>query len=153
VTLETIKDILDWTRRLHQELADAYRDGSETITDERARMLLNYVADHEARIAETIKHYEDDTSVRTMDTWVQDYFQHNPFFVSGMQALMATPGLKTEEVLDATVKFHQNLIGVYKDLAESAPTERMRELFENLQSLEQHELMRMVHTAERFNDV
>lgn len=152
MTLETIKDILDWTRRLHAELAETYRMNSNAFDDERAKLLINYVADHEARIAETIKHYEDDASVQTMDTWIQDNLQTNPF-VKNMQTMFGIPGFSSDEVLDQTVKFHQGLVSMYAELAQSAQSERVRELFQNLESMEQHELMRMVHTAERFNDL
>ena len=87
-----------------------------------------------------------------LDTWVQDYVQKNPF-MQGMMTSLKFAGMSSEDILSATVSSHQHLIDLYKGLAESAQTKQLRELFENMQSLEMHELMRMVHTTERFNDL
>ena len=152
MTLETIKDILDWTRQLHEELARLYRDSSGESDDEKTRMLMTYVADHLERLAEAIAHYEKDSTVTMMDSWIQDYVEKNPF-MQGWRNAMNLAGMNFDQVLDNTVKTHQQLIGLYEDLAEASKTERMKELFENLQNLEQHELMRMVHTTERFSDI
>ena len=49
MTVETIKDILDWTRKLHVQLEEVYRTTSDESDSERTKMLLSYVADHEAK--------------------------------------------------------------------------------------------------------
>lgn len=152
MTVETIKDILDWTRKLHVQLEDVYRTTSNETDSERTKMLLSYVADHEAKLAETIEHYEKDATVTIIDTWVQDYILKNPF-MQGMMTSLKFAGMSSDEILNATVSSHQHLIDMYKGLAESAQTNQLKELFENMQSLEMHELMRMVHTTERFNDL
>lgn len=152
MTIETIKDILDWTRDLHRELADVYRANSDASKDERTKMLLRYVADHEMRLADAVAHHEKDPSVQLIDTWVQDYVQKNPF-MQGMMGAFKLAGMNYDQILTPTVQAHQHLIGLYEELAENAKTDRLKELFENMQSLEQHELMRMVHTTERFNDL
>ena len=152
MTVETIKDILDWTRKLHEQLEDVYRVTSDESDSERTKMLLNYVADHEAKLAEAIDHYEKDATVKLVDTWVQDYIMKNPF-MQGLMTSLNFAGMSSDEILNATVTSHQHLIDLYRGLAESAQTNQLKELFENMQSLEMHELMRMVHTTERFNDL
>lgn len=152
MTVETIKDILDWTRNLHVQLEEVYRTTSDETDSERTKMLLSYVADHEAKLAEAIEHYEKDVTVNMIDTWVQDYIMKNPF-MQGMMTSLKFAGMSGDEILNATLSSHQHLINLYKDLAESAQTKQLQELFENMQSLEMHELMRMVHTTERFNDL
>lgn len=152
MTLESIKDILDWTKQLHEELAEVYRRSSGENEDEKTRLLMNYVADHQQRLADAIANYEKDPGVTLMDSWIQDYVEKNPF-MQGWRSFMNLSGMNFDQVLDNTVKAHQQLISLYEELAEASKTERMKELFENLQNLEQHELMRMVHTTERFSDI
>lgn len=152
MTVETIKDILDWTRKLHTQLEEVYRSCSDESDSERTRLLLNYVADHEAKLAGAIEHYEKDASLNLIDSWVQDYIMKNPF-MQGMMTSLKFAGMSSEDILNATVASHQHLIDMYKDLAESAQSQQLKELFENMQFLELHELMRMVHTSERFNDL
>ena len=152
MSVETIKDILDWTRSLHEQLAEVYRTTSEEADSERTKMLLTYVADHEVKLAEAIEHYEKNATVTILDNWVQDYIVKNPF-MQGMMTSMKFAGMDPDQILNTTVASHQHLIDMYKGLAESAQSSALKELFENMESLELHELMRMVHSTERFNDL
>ncbi len=152
MSIETIKDILDWNRRLHQELSRIYRESSEATEDERSRLLLDYIAEHEERLAETIARYEKDDHVEQLDSWTRNYLDKNPFAAS-MKQMMDFTAMGTEQILQTTVAAHQKLIELYRELAQNAKSERLEELFKNLASLETHELMRMVMSGERWNDM
>jgi len=72
---ETIKDILDWGRRLHEDLATIYQSASTESEDERTRLLLNYIADHENHLAEIIANFEKHDTTGRIDSWMRDYLE------------------------------------------------------------------------------
>ena len=152
MTLETVKDILDWTQTLHQRLSEAYDEAAAEIGDERASMLLKYVAEHERVLSEAIKHFEKDSNVHLMDTWFQEYVNKMPF-VKNFQALSQFSNTSPSAIIDVTIDTHQSLIDMYSELAGIAKTARLKELFEEMQFLENSELKRMVSSMQRMYDL
>ena len=45
--IETLKDVLHWTREFHQHLSQCLSHCADKNTDERARMILAYLSNHE----------------------------------------------------------------------------------------------------------
>lgn len=150
--IETIKDILDWGRSLHEELAAIYHSSAAESEDERTRLLLSYIADHENRLAEIIANYEKHDTSGRVDSWMQDYLDKNPFMAGIRDMVKFDPG-NGDEVLQATISAHQQMITMYRDLAENAKSDRLETLFANIADLESNELMRMVMTGERWSDM
>jgi hypothetical protein len=149
---ETIKDILDWGRRLHEELATIYQSSSAESEDERTRLLLNYIADHENRLAEMIANFEKHDTTGRVDSWMRDYLEKNPF-MAGMREVVKFNPMDGEEVLQATIDAHQKMIAMYRDLAQNAKSDRLETLFTSIADMESNELMRMVMTGERWSDM
>ena|SRR5210317_1294985 len=149
---ETIKDILDWGRRLHEELATIYQSSSAESEDERTRLLLNYIADHENRLAEMIANFEKHDTTGRVDSWMRDYLEKNPF-KAGMREVVKFNPMDGEEVLQATIDAHQKMIAMYRDLAQNAKSDRLETLFTSIADMESNELMRMVMTGERWSDM
>lgn len=152
MTLETVKDILDWTRTLHQRLSETYEDAAAEIGDERASMLLKYVAEHERILSESIKRFESDSNVQLMDTWFQEYINKMPF-MNSPPAIGGFPTADPTVIIDMTIKAHQSLIDMYKELGELAKTSKLKELFEEMAFLENSELKRMVTSMQRMTDL
>jgi hypothetical protein len=44
--IETLKDVLHWTREFHQHLSQCLSHCADKNMDERARMILAYLSDH-----------------------------------------------------------------------------------------------------------
>lgn len=152
MAIETIKDILDWGRRLHEELAQIYQNSSAESEDERTRLLLSYIADHEQKLADIIANYEKHDTTGKIDSWMRDYLDKNPF-MAGMREVVKFNPMDGDEILKATINAHQQMIKMYRDLAQNAKAERLESLFENIANMEANELMRMVVTGERWSDM
>lgn len=152
MSLETVKDILDWTQKLHQKLSDAYEEAAEEIGDERASMLLKYVAEHERVLSESITRFEKDSNVQLMDTWFQEYVDNLPFMIHS-PPVSGFPTSDPAAIIEMTIKAHQSLIDMYKEFAELAKTAKVKELFEEMLFLENSELKRMVTSMQRMADL
>jgi rubrerythrin len=152
VAIETIREILEWGRQLHEELAQIYRSSSASTDDERTQLLLNYIAEHEQNLADMIARYERDEDGGKIDSWMRDYLDKSPF-MSGMHAIMDFGDMNSDNIMQATISAHQKMVQMYRDLAENAKTERLEAMFTNLASMESNELMRMVLSGERWSDM
>ncbi len=154
MSVERIRDILDWSRDLHLELQTVFSQAAGQTGDIRARLLLDYVAEHEQRLADAIRHYEDDHDANgdRLETWIMDYIEKISF-VREIREKMQLGEMTSEDILQAVVETHQQLIDLYQDLADNAKTERLQELFQGLAAMESHELMRIVHSSERWSDM
>ena len=148
----TVQDILEWTRTFHHHLGEAYRELSESSTRERARMLLDYLADHEQALETAIEHYETDAADRLLRTWYQGT-RDIPLPKTLEAAREALRDSDTTAIMLKSIEFHDLLIGIYRELVDQAPTDDARALFNSLAEMENHEKMRMVRDAMRFEDI
>lgn len=148
--VETLADVMEWTRSLHEKLADAIERDTGDSTDERLHMLADYLREHERSLARALDQAEHDLQKSVLNTWTYEFFRNT--------------GLKSREEFDfhnqdvdqllwAVLEVHENIISLYRELAERAEVNSTRELLENLFSLEEHEAMRMARDAGRMQDL
>ena len=146
----TVKEILDWTRCFHDKLAEDYEQLAEEHERERVGMLLHYLAEHERALGEAIRHYEEDDIHDILGV----AFAPDVELPSDLDALCKAPDtIDTASVLALALRFHEALEQVYQKLAETAPSERIKALFENISNHEVKEKLRTVRDAGRLEDV
>ncbi len=150
--VETIRDLLKWTQSQHEHLSTCARHCSDKTLSERAELLLTYLADHEKELAHVIARFDDTANTATLNTWVTQYFEKEPF---DFPELCEEPfkDLDIPDIISLVMNVHKNIIELYKYLVSKAETESVRELLLQLQSLEEHEAMRMVQSSNRLQDM
>lgn len=52
--IETLKDVLHWTKEFHNQLSRCLRECADENQDARAQMLLTYLAAHEEKLAKAV---------------------------------------------------------------------------------------------------
>ncbi|UTM58193.1 ATPase [Photobacterium sp. CCB-ST2H9] len=150
--VETLKDVLHWTKEFHHHLSHCLSRGVNKHTDERARMVLNYLADHEKRLSQVVSEFETSGDAHALNTWCYEYLQKTPI-VRHQHCDVPFARLDAAQIMDVIVDQHQQVIELYRYLASRADIPAARELLETLESLEEHEIMRMVHSTHRFDDL
>ena len=98
-------------------------------------MILAYLADHEASLAKVVNGFEKEPIV-------QHVHCEAPF-----------AELDAVQIMDVIVNQHQQVIELYRYLAARADIPSAQEMLVSLTSLEEHEIMRMVHSCNRFEDM
>src|SRR5690606_16985960 len=66
---KTIEEVLEWTGVFHQHLAEEYQRLSRRQEQQRLDMLLNYLADHERLLQQTMERVREDTAYGLLHTW------------------------------------------------------------------------------------
>lgn len=152
MSVETVFDVMELTRKTHQQLARDL-DGCYTVEGkERVRMLIAYLSEHEARLAKVVEQAEEDAVASSLNTWLNDYLDGYGS-LQHLSAPLKCDSSDADAVLAAVLAMHERLIDLYRYLADKAPTPAVGELLGSLLDLEQHEAMRMARDAGRMNDL
>ena len=148
---KTVKDILDHTADLHRQLSEL----AEKATDEpdgRLKIVVDYLADHEARLKQAIQDFENDSPDGVLSTWFDRAPEFDrPDLEQEAEALAGADDI--EQAVSRVVAFHDQIVGIYNNLAEQTNNDKVRDLFESLASLEEHDKLRLVRNAHHLRDM
>lgn len=152
MTVETIKDILELTRLLHGNLANTLARASREAQQERSRMLLDYLSQHEQELSRVVALSEKDAQAAALHTWCTEYFDKHPFTLE-TPAETDYANMSTTEVMHSLLVIHDRIIDLYRYLSTRADASSAAELLNGLLTLEQHEVMRMMRDVEELEDL
>ncbi len=150
--IETLKDVLHWTREFHQHLSQCLFHCADKNMEERARMILAYLSDHEKALTKVVSGFETSGDEHALNTWCYEYVAKHPI-VRHAHCDAPFAELDTTQIMEVIVDQHQQVIELYRYLASRAEIPSAKELMESLQSLEEHEMMRMAQSVNRFGDL
>nr|WP_276669151.1 hypothetical protein [Thalassolituus oleivorans] len=76
--IETLRDVLLWTKEFHQHLSQCLSHCVDKNTDERARMILAYLSDHEESLTKVVNGFETTGNEHALNTWCYEYVNKQP---------------------------------------------------------------------------
>ena len=131
------KDVLDQARKFHRRLSEFYEDLKENVAEERTRALLDYMSRHETYLDQCLQEFKNQVSDNVLDT----YMQYGSSASSAMQIdnFEIKPEMTVDDVFAAAMHFDACLIKFYREMSEKTSNSNVREIFENLLVMEQHE--------------
>jgi hypothetical protein len=150
VAYEQTRDVLAGAEAFHRQISEYYHRVSDQSSQQRIKMLLDYLSRHEQQLADSLADYEHDASQAVMDTWFQS--KHKMDICAVLKDVEISPDMSVDDVVDVGLKVDECLIAMYRDLAESAPSEDVRNVFQNLLDMEEEEKRRLVKNALRAAD-
>lgn len=150
--IETLKDILHWTKEFHQHLSQCLSHCADKNTDKRARMVLDYLADHEKSLMKIVNGFASSSNEHALNTWCYEYVNRQPI-IQHVHCDTPFADLDATQVIEVVVDQHQQVIELYRYLASRADIPSAQEMLESLKSMEEHEIMRMVQSTNRFGDM
>ena len=142
---ETVKDVLDHAQELHEGLAAYYRRLAGDARGERVRLLLDYLARHEANMAQALGRYGDETAAKIRDTW----FRNAPddAVLACIPPAGPVAGMTLDEIVGVAIQLDDCITDLYLAAARNAELPEAREAFRNLVDAERQEKQRMVRQA------
>ena len=137
MAFERVIDILDHAKKFHQALGNLYQQVGVQSGKEKLRILLNYMARHEAHLAECLAGLESDAAKRILHTW----FKYPPEMPSCkcFECIDLKPDMEVEEIVEAAMKVDRCLINLYTETAQKAATDEVKDFFRRLLDLEKKE--------------
>lgn len=149
--IKTFRELIEWTRDLHAHLARCLSHCATLHEEERARMLLDYLAARESEIERIVSEFERQADTNALETRVYDYLSRHPIKT---HRTCDEPYVKLDfngicrEVFD----YHDQIIKLYQALVGKAVNPKVRELMEALLTMEENESKRLVRQIGRMDD-
>lgn len=150
--IRTFLDLIEWSRMLHASLSECLAHCAPLHSDQRAAMLLEYLAPQEARMSEIVAAFEHSADPRATGTYVYDYMPHNPIRTH-LVCDDHYARLDADTICAEVIDFHEQIITLYRTLLEKAPIPEARELMQSMLDMEENETRRLVRQTERMDDL
>ena len=150
--VKTLRDVVRWTDRFHQNLSQCLIHCADNQDKERASLLLNYLSDHEKTLQKTISRIEQSASINALNTWCYEYLDKYPIRKNN-ECDKPFDKMNTDEIIREVVTLHNQVISLYRFLLSRAECNSSRELLKQLVTIEEHEAMQMSHSANRLRDL
>lgn len=152
MNVETFRDVIEWTRALHEHLAQCLKHCSTQQEEQRAKWLLEYLAEHEAALEKVLAGFEQQADPKALNTWLYDYIAYAP--IKPHQSCSAPYAeMSFDEICQEIFDLHNQLIDFYRYLEGRTEIPATRALISELLCLEQHEAMRLTHQTNRSRDL
>lgn len=150
--IKTFSELIEWTRTLHADLAQCLAHCATRHPDERAVLLLEYLAAHETEMEQMVAGFKQQADPKAANTYLYDYIPHDP-----IKAHLVCDDHYTKLDEDAicveVFNFHQQIISLYQTLVGKAPIREAVELMQSLLDMEEQETKRLVRQVERMDDI
>jgi hypothetical protein len=150
--IKTFADLIAWTRQLHAHLAKCLARCSSQNEDERARLLLDYLAGHEAKIEKMVAAFEQQADPKTLHTYISGYLSNHPINkLQASDAPYATLGF--DDICREVLDYHEQIIELLRNLMGTAPIPEAKTLLNALLDMEEHQAMLLAVQTGRMNDL
>ena len=150
--VESIGAMIEWTRDLHGQLAEALSAGHRIQQDERAKWLLEYLRAQESRLGEMVEGFQEQADEKALHTRVYDWEAHTPLEIASLSDKpygTMTYDAIAEDVLESQTQ----IIQLYEYLLSRASISEEQELIKALLNMEEHETMQMSQSINRGRDM
>jgi rubrerythrin len=138
------KDVLNQARKFHQKLNEFYEGLKDSSSKERTRALLGYMSRHEQYLDECLAIFQKDVSKNILDSYYQ--YVSDATRLKEITEFKIKPDMEVEDVVTAAMHFDACLIKFYSEMVNRAPSSAVREVFENLLVMEEHEQLELSKT-------
>jgi rubrerythrin len=137
--------MLDQIRDFHGQLAEYYAQLSDKTEQQRVKMLLDHMSSHEQDLQSSLAAYEDGASRQVMDTWVD--CSHCDEIIATCKQTPIAPETSVDGVIGVAMDVDRCLLHFYREAAEKAETESVRDVFKNFIEMEEAELRKLALNA------
>lgn len=148
MAFDTVGDIFLFLKAFHRDLASVLEQAERNITDERKRVLLNFVARHEKNMEECIADCHAEMGDALLRAWIKNVSEVPK--CRCFEQVKWDSSMTIHDLVARIKQVDECLLKLYQRLAEKAPTAEVRELFEELLAREKSESGRTLAEALNF---
>ncbi|MDZ8118622.1 ferritin family protein [Pontiella agarivorans] len=139
------KDVFEQARKFHHKLSEFYENLKDSAERERTRALLDYLSRHEQYLESCLEEFMQDVSRNVADSFLQ--YGPDASTLKAISSFQIKSSMEVEDVVAAAMHFDACLIKFYREMAEKTQNSKVREVFENLLIMEEHEQMELSKTT------
>lgn len=145
---ETFEQLIDWTSKLHKHLAARLDQGVSGASGEKAKWLLQYLADHERKLNDLVIKVRQHADASALNTWLYEHLSEK--MPADERDGRSFANMDFEQISEEIFAIHNQLIELYRSAAGRAPTAEAKALMEEMLEIQEHETL---HLAEQVDSV
>jgi rubrerythrin len=127
---EQVKDVIQYTKMIHDRLRKLYVSLNENARSEREKMLLVYLIEQQTHLEDTLANFEVSNQQSVLDNWMQFTPSIDIHQLIEDQNLLSV--VSFEAIVELADSLSQALIGFYREAANESELPKVRMIFENL---------------------
>lgn len=150
---EQVKQVLQSTQQLHERARSYFAHLAHQSKQPRVKLLLDYLAGHEAHLAETIRGYKQDAAQKVLDTWVSSVDPVTHLADEFDWDIASRTDCSFDELVEFGLGVDNRIVDVYRELARRAEPPWLQDIFQSLYDLEVQEEKQMAKQTLRGMDL
>jgi predicted RNA-binding Zn ribbon-like protein len=148
---ENVGHVIGVLEEFHRQLVHAFSKWREQTDDERSKLIVGYLADHQARRAQALEDFHRDAPRSLLTSWFQIPFPEDPrAFLRSVQSAEAPAPGQIEEVISRIDDFLDRMLHHMRDRAETHDVEAF---FNDLLEIEKRERMLRSRAMSSFHQI
>ncbi|AJF07430.1 hypothetical protein [Geoalkalibacter subterraneus] len=142
---EQTVDVLEHVGLFHRKTAELYRALTERVSSPRVKMLLDYMARHEDRVALSIREYRDESRPQVLSSWFK--YTHDEDIFAPLKEVDLDRDYDFDDVLDLALTLDSKLLELYQDMSTQAVSPEVKDMFNSLLLREMEEKQKLMRAA------
>jgi hypothetical protein len=138
-------DLLREASGVHEKLSGFYSRMTDRVRRPKARLLLEYLSEHERYIQTCIREFEQNSDNAALQAW----FKYTPTIAveDWMDDVSIHPDMSEEEIATIVAQMDDALLRAFEEVSERAVPENVREAVENYLEMEKREKIRALRAT------
>ncbi|MFT6986887.1 MAG: hypothetical protein ACJAT7_002737 [Psychromonas sp.] len=145
---EPIKNFLAYVEECHLALADLYLRLSQEATDEKVKLLLDFMKNKEQLSYLHLHEYAQQAPKSILETWLDNVFDQS--FPMKCRQMRLQPEIAIDDVVALAMDLDMQLIELMQTAAYSTPTIEAEIALENLSNQEEERLHQVIMASNEF---
>lgn len=145
---KTMADVLKLTQDWHQKMSKHLASSADATGSERNEMLLNYLSEHEDKLAKTLGTFLEKADLRALDTWFYEYTDRHKVIHQNPSDIPFSQ-MSNDEITGEIGQLHDQLVDLYTHLHERAESDTARGVLAQLLDIEESQSKTIISGAER----
>lgn len=136
-TFKQAYQVLKDAEKFHLEIADFYEELLEKATDNRTRLLLKHMLEHEQRMAQNLANYGEVAQHKVMQTWLQ--YTHEESAKDFIKSLNLSDPPNIKEINNMGREVDRYFSDLYEAVYGAIESAEVKEVFEDLKQIQDKE--------------
>jgi hypothetical protein len=146
------RDILQQqVTQYHRAVSRLYQDFAATELSPRNRLMIDYLVDHELRLALAIQDFMDSAAPGALEQWFKSIAL--PFPTPDGETLTDSCRTDLDQLVGAAIAYKSALIAFFDHLLLSCDSDDTRQLFQALKTQEENGMKRFIRHAQGLEDL
>ena len=145
------RDVLAHVGNFHRAISARCDQLSGETDAKRLKLLLDYVSEREAQLADAVTVFTEKTPDRVLDTWFQYTSDDAP--IQRLLDADMRPNMTADDLMRVIMEISDHFGTLYKDVAAAAETDEVRAVFQNLLQEQQKGKEKVARNFQMFADL